>query len=824
MHLPVSEIASLIGVQKARIVQDTVIERLLIDSRALLVPEGCLFFAIKTESNNGHKYLSDLYKRGVRNFVLSEKQPESLFDQANFLYVEDAIEALQLLGRYCRKIFEGKVLGITGSNGKTIVKEWIWQLLRDNLSISRSPGSYNSRLGVPLSLSMLSEDSRLGLIEAGISQVGEMQKLQNMIQPDWGLLTHIGQAHNENFDSVESLVREKLLLFKDCKRVIYCQDEEPSAGILAGMLEPKRLLAWSCNDLSAELYFRKDKQKDYTQIHTLWHREEVCFVLPFVDEPSIKNALHCIAFLFLLEQETDFVIDASVLGGRLKQLEPVAMRLEVKEGRNGCVLIDDAYNSDLQALELALDFQSRRALAGKMRSCLILSDIFESGKSMDDLYGTVAELIKRKQIDRFIGIGYGLVTHAGFFPSSARFFLTTDDFLLSDLPDQFQDELILIKGSRQFGFERISERLELKTHNTVMEVDLNALVHNLNYFRTLIKPQTKVIAMVKAEAYGHGALEVSKTLQAQGCDALAVALADEGVKLRRGGIHIPILVMNPDPGIFPLCYEYKLEPEIYSFALLDAFMASAERLAVRDFPVHIKLDTGMHRLGFTEKDLPELLSKLNSRPELRVSSVFSHLAGSDENAFDKYTKTQWKLFKLYTRQMSRALPYRFERHILNSAGIERFPQWQCDRVRLGIGLYGVSVCSPEALQPVASLKTRILQIHEFKKGESIGYSRTVLLDRDSRIATLPVGYGDGFNRHHTGGDVLVNGQRAKILGNICMDLCMVDVTDIAAHEGDTVVLFGKGLPLTELAERLSTISYEVLTSVSERVKRVYFKE
>ncbi|MCK9300480.1 MAG: bifunctional UDP-N-acetylmuramoyl-tripeptide:D-alanyl-D-alanine ligase/alanine racemase [Bacteroidales bacterium] len=824
MHLAVKKIARIIGAHKARIVQDAVIKRLLIDSRALLVSEGCLFFAIKTESNNGHKYLADLYKRGVRNFVISEKQPESLFDQANFLYVADASEALQLLGKYNRESFEGKVLGITGSNGKTIVKEWIWQLLRDDFSISRSPGSYNSRLGVPLSLSLLNDDSTLGLIEAGISQQGEMQKLQEMIQPDWGLLTHIGQAHQENFDSVESLIREKLLLFKDCERVVYCQDEEQAASVLSGLLEPERLLGWSCKDFSAKLYFRKDQQKDYTLIHTLWHREEVSFALAFVDEASVQNALHCIAFVFMLEEETDYVLDASVLARRLKQLEPVAMRMEVKEGRNGCVLIDDAYNSDLQALELALDFQSRRALAGKMQSCLILSDIFQSGKSMEDLYRTVAELIERKKIDRFVGIGYGLVTHAGFFPSSARFFLTTEDFLLSDLPEQFRNELILIKGSRQFGFERISERLELKAHNTVMEVDLNALVHNLNYFRTLIKPSTKVTAMVKAEAYGHGALEVSKTLQAQGCDALAVALVDEGVKLRRGGIHIPVLLMNPDPGIFPLCYEYKLEPEIYSFALLDAFIQAAERLAVRDFPVHIKLDTGMHRLGFTEKDLPRLLNKLSKQKMLRVSSVFSHLAGSDENAFDRYTQTQWELFEFYTGQFEQVLQYPFERHILNSAGIERFPQWQCDRVRLGIGLYGVSACNPEALQPVAALKTKILQIHEFKKGESIGYSRTVLLERDSSIATLPVGYGDGFNRHHSGGDVLVNGQRAKILGSICMDLCMVDVTDIQAQEGDTVVLFGKDLPLTELAERLSTISYEVLTSVSERVKRVYFKE
>lgn len=824
MHLTLKEIARAIGAKTTGIVRDTAIKSLLIDSRALLTTENTLFFALKTDSNNGHKFIDELYKKGLRNFVLTEVQDAAKLDQANLLYVSDTTQALQSLGAYCRQQFEGNILGITGSNGKTVVKEWIWQLLREDLSISRSPGSFNSRLGVPLSLYMLNTESALGVVEAGISQPDEMETLQAMIRPDWGLLTHIGQAHQENFASIQSLIQEKILLFKDCKRIVHCVDEEPAATILSDQFEPKRLLGWSCKDLSAKLFFRKDQQKDYTLIHTLWRREEVSFVLPFEDEASVQNALHSIAFIFLLEEESDFVLDAPELARRLKQLQPVAMRMEVKEGRKGCVLIDDTYNSDLQALELALDFQHRRALAGNMKSCLILSDIFQSGKAPGDLYRRVADLLKQKQIDRFIGIGYNLLSQADLFPSDAHFFLTTEHFLQSDLPEQFQQEVILIKGSRKFGFERISERLALKAHSTVMEVDLNALTHNLNYFRTLIKPETKIIAMVKAEAYGHGALEVSKSLQAQGCDVLAVAVADEGVKLRRGGIHIPIMVMNPDISIFPLCYEYRLEPEIYSFSLLDAFMADAERLGVKDFPVHIKLDTGMHRLGFGEKDLPTLLNKLKSQDFLRVNSVFSHLAGSDENAFDNYTQTQWTLFDRYTRQFCRKFPYKIERHILNSAGIERFPKWQCDRVRLGIGLYGVSVCNPEVLQPVAALKTTILQIHRFKAGDSIGYSRTVTLDRDSRIATLPVGYGDGFNRRHTGGFVLVNGQRAKILGSICMDLCMIDLTDIPANEGDTVLLFGPGLPLTELAQRISTISYEVLTSVSERVKRVYFKD
>lgn len=797
--------------------------RILTDSRNFSVAEETLFFALKTESNDAHKYIGELYQKGVRHFVVSEKLTAS-FPDANLLLVPDTLKALQILAADVRNDFSGDLLAITGSNGKTVVKEWLWQLLREDLNISRSPGSYNSQIGVPLSLSEMEAESDLAIIEAGISKPEEMKTLAAMIRPKWGILTHIGPSHQENFVSLEEKIKEKLHLFDSCRRILYCADEALSASLVRQTFPAGKCLAWSALDDRAPLYFRVENDKEQIRIHALWHGKEEIFPFPYNDDASIQNVLQCLAFLSLWEKETDFRIEASVLKMRLWQLEPVAMRMEMKDGKNDCVLINDTYNSDLQALSLALDFQQRRPMAQTMRRCLILSDIYQSGEPAAVLYAKVADWVRQRAISRFIGVGKDLVAHASLFPLHSQFFLTTESLLVSGLLDTLQNELILIKGSRKFGFERVTAQLSKKAHATVMEVDLKALVHNMNYFRSLLRPRTKLIAMVKAEAYGHGALEVAKTLQAHACDAVAVAVADEGVALRRGGIRIPILVMNPEIESMPLCYEYRLEPEIYSFAMLEAFLASGEYSGVKDYPVHIKLDTGMHRLGFTEADLPALTERLRSQSHLRVRSVFTHLAGSDENKFDDYTHRQWQLFDSMSKQLQRALPYRIMRHILNSAGIERFPEWQCDMVRLGIGLYGVSVEHPEAVEPVASLKTKILQIHHFKAGETIGYSRTTLLERDSDIATLPIGYADGLNRHNRGETVLLHDKRAPIVGNICMDACMIDVTGIPAREGDSVTIFGMGLPLTEVAERLDTISYEVLTSVSARVKRVYFQD
>lgn len=776
------------------------ISHCLIDSRKLHSPQDTLFFALRTASNDGHKYVSELYQRGVRAFVVMEKPPTwASFDQSDFLVVEDTLQALQALSACVRKVCQAPLLAIAGSNGKTIVKEWIWQLLRQEVQITRSPGSFNSQIGVPLSLLELDEETQLAIIEAGISRKGEMEKLAHIISPNIGLLTNIGAPHQENFASWQEKLQEKCRLFQTCETIIYCADQVEVDAEMKRLFPAERLLAWSSKDFSPALLA----------------------AFPFDDEASLQNIGHALAFCryFVPQLSEEALIE------KLARIEPAPMRLELKEGKNACVLINDTYNADVQALALALDFQAGRDAAKHLSRSLILSDIYQSGKDAAQLYGELAEMISHYKISRFVGIGPALCQYADVFPAGSRFFLSTEDFLASDITESFSQELVLIKGSRRFGFERITEALALKTHQTRLEVNLDAIVHNYRYFRSLLKASTKMIAMVKAEAYGLGAVEISRTLQSQGCDAVAVAVVDEGIRLRQAGISIPILVMNPDISVLPLCYEYHLEPEIYSFALLRAFLECGQRLGIRQYPIHLKLDTGMHRLGFTQADIPALLALLQSQKTLMLSSVFTHLAGSDEACFDDYTTLQWQAFDAMSSQIRAAFPYAIDRHILNSAGIERFTQWQCERVRLGIGLYGISPVNQQALMQVASFKTQILQLHHYAKGESIGYSRKAYLERDSVVATIPVGYADGFLRRNKGGEVLVNGRRARLLGNICMDACMVDVTDIPdVKEGDAVVLFGDSLSISQVAERLDTIPYEILTSVSQRVKRVYFHE
>lgn len=791
--------ASLLCSTKSLSGGDRQVRHCLIDSRKLHSPQDTLFFALRTASNDGHKYLQDLYRRGLRAFVVMElpSSPED-YAEADFLVVSDTLQALQALSLSVRKTCPAPVLAIAGSHGKTIVKEWIWQLLRAQLTISRSPGSFNSQIGVPLSLLELEEDTQLAVIEAGISQKGEMEKLEKIICPQYGLLTNIGSPHQENFASWQEKLQEKCRLFAHCDKIIYSADLREVDAEMKRMFPAERLLSWKAEDFPAE-----------------WMA-----AFPYNDEASLQNIRHALCFCRFFWPQ----FSSSDLIAALAKIEPAPMRLELKEGKHGCLLINDTYNSDVQALALALDFQASRGLSKQLSPSLILSDIYQSGKAAAELYAEVAQLIKTCGVKRFVGIGADLCRYADVFPAGSRFFQTTEDCLASDLMEMFNQELILIKGSRRFGFERITEALALKTHQSRLEVNLDAIVHNFSYFRSLLKPSTKMIAMVKAEAYGLGSVEISRCLQAQACDAVAVAVVDEGIRLRQAGISIPILVMNPDINVLPLCYEYQLEPEIYSFALLKSFIDAGQRLGIRRHPIHIKLDTGMHRLGFTQEDIPALLTLLQSQKSLVLGSVFTHLAGSDEACFDEYTQSQWEIFDRMSSQIRAAFPYPIDRHILNSAGIERFTQWQCERVRLGIGLYGISSVNQSALMQVASFKTQILQLHHYAKGESIGYSRREFLQRDSVVATIPVGYADGFSRRNRGGEVLVNGQPARILGNICMDACMIDVTDIPVKEGDTVELFGDQLTISDVATRLDTIPYEVLTAVSQRVKRVYFHE
>jgi len=821
MKYSLNEIADIWG-SRRRIHENLPIRWLLTDSRSLSFPDESLFFALKTSRNDGHRYIGELYKRGLRNFVVSDEMLDlNSYPEANVIWVKDALTALQKLATFHRQRFSCPVMAITGSNGKTIVKEWLWQVLKDDVVITRSPRSYNSQIGVPLSVWQMNESTQLALFEAGISEPEEMVRLQEIIQPTIGLLTNILAAHQENFHSLEDKAAEKVKLFAGCKTIIYCKDQVISEQALIEAFQEDRLFGWSCIDKAAPLYIRQVPESGLrTLLYYTFKNQEHSFILPFGDAPSIENALHCLAVMLLRGLQAPFI------AVRMGALEPVAMRLEVKEGKNGCVVINDSYNADVNALELALDFQARRTAGAGMKRTLILSDILQSGQKADELYRSVAEMLKRKQVDHLIGVGYELSAHAHLFPMESQFYLQTDRLLLSGLLDQLRNESILIKGSRSFGFEEVSERLSLKVHETVLEVNLDALVHNVNYFRSRLNPKTQMICMVKAAGYGSGALEIAKTLQSHAVDVLAVAVADEGVELRHGGIHIPILVMNPEFGSFATIFEHKLEPEIYSFKLLEAFIREADREGVRNYPIHLKLDTGMHRLGFEEKDLDELLSRLQGQESLRVRSVFSHLAGSDEAVFDDYTHQQLELFERLSTRIQRTFPHRILRHILNSAGIDRFPDAQYDMVRLGIGMYGISAVDETTLRNVSSLKTTILQIRELEAGQSVGYSRKGMLSRTSRIATLPIGYADGLDRHlgNGTGEVLIRSRRAPFIGNICMDACMVDVTDIIAEEGDEVLLFGEGLPLSEVAGKLGTIPYEILTSVSNRVKRIYYQE
>ena len=822
MMYQIKEIAKVISARPAEW-QDATVSLLLTDSRRLSIPEESLFFALKTKTNDGHRYIKDLYSLKVRNFVVSDILPEySAMPDANFLVVKDTLRALQRLVTYHRKRFNIPVIGITGSNGKTVVKEFLYQLLRSEFNIVRSPRSYNSQIGVPLSVWEMNERHTLGIFEAGISQPDEMEYLQPIISPTIGVITSIGEAHQENFISMGQKCREKLQLFVDSDAIIYNGDDTLIADSVEASCLSHKAIIWSRTDTEAPLYIESiEKQADKTIIRCTLLGFERTYTIPFTDDASIENVIQCIAIMLYLKPTS--VNDVE----KFSRLEPVAMRLEVIEGINDCLLINDTYNSDINSLDIALDFQQSRKVGREMKTTLILSDILQSGTLPKSLYRKVSDLVSHRKVDRLIGIGKDLKEYEAFFPTKEKeFYTTTEEFLAQPLQQMFRNELILIKGSRRFHFERITERLVRKVHETTLEVNLDAIVHNFNFYRSRLNPDTKMVCMVKASAYGAGSYELAKTLQEHRCDYLAVAVADEGEELRKAGITIPIMVMNPEFGGFNVLFENNLEPEVYSFRLLDAIIRETERRGITSYPIHIKVDTGMHRLGFQPGDMPAVCERLRQQSGVVARSVFSHLAGSDSSIFDDFTMEQIGKFQTAAKTLEEGLEYKVIKHILNTAGIERFPQYQMDMVRLGIGLYGVSASGLRGLRNVSTLKTTILQIQDVPKGDSIGYGRRSYVDRDSRIAIIPIGYADGLDRHFSNreGIVLINGQRCPIIGNICMDACMVDVTDIEAHEGDTVVIFGEGLEVNELSDRLHTIPYEILTSVSPRVKRVYYRE
>ena len=823
MRYSIREIAEITEARTTTSLHDADIQVLLTDSRSLSEPSNSLFFALSTTHNDGHKYVRHLYDRGVRNFVVQhafvgmDEIPE-----ANCLRVQDTLSALQQLTTYHRKQFNIPIIGITGSNGKTIVKEWLYQLLHDRISIVRSPRSYNSQTGVPLSVWQLNEQTELGIFEAGISFREEMERLEPIIQPTIGIFTTIGEAHQENFSTQEEKCLEKLQLFEQLTgKIIYNEDQ----SLVKYCIEKKGLLdkgfSWSTINPDAPLYISNiEKKLNHTIISYQQNNPPSSVKIPFTDDASIEDAIHCLALILLLFPETEH------LSERFEQLDPVAMRLDVSKGIQNNILINDTYNSDINSLSIALDFMSRRSMDNQLKPVLILSDILQSGMVPAAFYRKVAELITQKQIQHIIGIGPNLMSHSNLFDIEKEFYPTTESFLDSGRWRSLKDSIVLIKGSRTSRFERIAEQLEEKAHQTVLEVDLDAVIHNLKYFRSKLKPKTKIICMVKAFGYGVGSYELAKTLQERGADYLAVALADEGAELRREGITMPIMVMNPEEHAFNTLFEYNLEPEIYNQSILDTIIRETSRRGILHYPIHIKLDTGMNRLGFNTSDIPVIIEKLDSQQGVVVKSVFSHLAGSDTSLLDDYTHQQINLFLKESSELEQALDYPVMKHILNSAGIERFPESQLDMVRLGIGLYGISIVDEKAFKPVASLKTRVLQVREVSKGETVGYNRNGVLQRDSRIACLPIGYADGLDRRLGNGNsvVLINGEKCPIVGNICMDICMVDITDSNAKEGDEAIIFGEEITITDLANQLKTIPYEILTSISPRVKRIYYKE
>lgn len=807
------------------------VEYLLTDSRSLGVAQTSLFFAIPTASADGARFMRPLYDRGVRLFVATHL-PDDMrdLDDATIFIVENPVDALQKIASH-HPDFKGQMVAITGSRGKTTLKEWIFQLMEPLAEIVRSPRSYNSQIGVPLSLWEIGADTDIALIEAGVSRAGEMQRLAECISPDLTILTNIGSDHDEGFPSMECKAREKVVLAAapSVKTVIYCADYPILADAVAEACSGKRLVGWSLKDKSAPLYVKLTKSAGASKLayHFSDNNVEGEITIPFITDEDIENAVNALAFMLCRG------IAPEVIAERFKSLHKIGTRLNVSEGVNDCTVIYDSYTSDFSSLRPALDFMRRRAVAGK-KQVVVLSDLrHEASGEMAgemDVYQKIASLMENYGIDSFIGVGPMLLAHKDSFPEGSLFFQSTGEMLSKMSPSDFTDSIILLKGAPEYRFGLIQEMLEARTHETVLEVNLDALVKNYNYFRSHVPAGTGMIAMVKASGYGAGSYEIAKTLQDAGAAYLAVAVLDEGIDLRRRGITMPIMVMNPKVVNYKAMFANRLEPEIYSMQMLADVCREADKYGVKDYPIHIKLDTGMHRMGFIEEELPALMDFLEGQSGVQARSVFSHLATADCPDMDDYTELQLSRFRRYSDYMISRSATPILRHVLNSAGILRFSaENHYDMVRLGIGLYGVNTLPESMERPldvVSSLRTVVIAVREYEAGETVGYGRRGVLTRRSRVATIPIGYADGMNRHFGCGaiTVKVNGFDVPTLGNICMDACMLDVTGIPCKEGDAVEIFGQSASVQRLADVLGTIPYEVLTSVSPRVKRVYYRE
>lgn len=813
------------------------ISELLLDSRKLAHPADTLFFALKGLKLDGHNYIEELYAKGVRNFVVSKESVIEKYSDANFIVVKSVITSLQKLAAYHRAKFKLPVIAVTGSNGKTIVKEWLYQLLHEDYHIVRSPKSYNSQTGVPLSLWRISDSHNLGIFEAGISEPGEMAKLEKMIRPDIGIFTNIGEAHNEGFLNIRHKTKEKLTLFVNTKILIYCKDypdiNQSIAEINAlskGSDETEnkiKTFAWSMSaaaDVQVSSLIQKNK---HSYITCVYKNKELDFEIPFTDKASVENAIHCTCAMLYLGK------DFATIKERMKHLAGIKMRLEMKDAINNCSIINDSYNSDFGSLKIAVDFLKQQNQHPK--KTIILSDILQSGKGALELYTEVSKLLQQNAIDRFIGIGPDLMREKKMFekiePLQVECYESTEAFLKNLDLSSFNNEVILLKGARKYRFEVISKFFERKAHETVLEINLNAIAHNLKAYHSLLRPTTKIMAMVKAFSYGSGSFEIANVLQFNRVDYLAVAYADEGVELRKNGITLPIMVMNPEQSSFETMIHHNLEPEIYSINLLDKFSGILSLLrsdSNAKYKIHIELETGMNRLGFEPDEISALIEKIKGNEQLQIASVFSHLAASEDKDYDDFTKEQVSKFEKMSDAICRAFDYPIIRHILNSNGITRFPKAQFDMVRLGIGLYGLdsSAVVQGKLMNVSTLKTTISQIKQVRKGDTVGYGRVGKVPEDKTIAVIGLGYADGLNRKLSNGrgKVMVNGQPVPIIGNVCMDMTMVDITGVEAQEGDEVLVFGAQPRIEDVARAAETIPYEILTTISSRVKRVYYQE
>jgi alanine racemase len=810
----------------ARIVNGTLtinpgleVSDILTDSRRFNLAEGLAFFALHGKNHDGHLFIDSLYKKGIRVFVVERVPGDmSIYLDAAFIQTENTVTALQLLAAYHRKLFKSTVIAVTGSTGKTIVKEWLADILGLSAAVVRSPKSYNSQIGVPLSVLKLDNRYTIGIFEAGISQPGEMENLRKIIDPEIGVITNIGDAHSESFPDITAKAGEKLKLFANASMVIYCSDQKIIHKLVMNdrLLKGKKLIDWSCENAHASIFVKKSSLPgSVTKLEISFQGKIHDFIIPFNDRASTENAITVAAVCLSMGK------DPEIIRKGIGSLVSVAMRMEIKAGINNSQLVEDYYNSDPGSLGMAIEYMKGQ---NNRKTTLILSDFVQSGRDEKELYSGVADLVKKNGVFKFIGIGPALARNSSFFAKDAVFYYSTDEFIHRFNPDQFHSEIILLKGARKFEFEKIGKLLEQQVHQTVLEVNLDAIVHNLNEFRQYLDSGTRVMAMVKAFAYGAGPAEIAGLLEFQRVSYLGVAYADEGVELRNAGVSLPVMVMNPESSSAELMIRYDLEPEIYNFESLKKFSEVASKHGLIHYPVHIKIDSGMHRLGFLPDDIEELALLIRSLESLKIISVFSHFAASDDPRFDSFTNRQAEIFIEAAEKIRTATGYQFLKHICNSSGIVRFPQYQFDMVRPGIGIYGVGSFEGLNLKPAGRFKTRISQIKNIPAGEPVGYGCADVSDMERTIAIFPVGYADGLNRRlgNRNGSLFIRKTRVSIIGNICMDMCMADITGLKAEEGDEAEIFGDNIRIDELSEKCGTIPYEILTSIPGRVKRVFF--